>query len=85
MVTEGAVLSTEKVVLGPSAAASLPALSEAVPAPMVMPNVPSPEILLMVTVGELVLPFVTERAPVAVPVASSVMSDVVRLTVSAPA
>ena len=44
------VLSTVNVVLGPAAAAVLPARSDAVPAAMLMPIVPEPVMLEIVTV-----------------------------------
>ena len=63
----GAVLSTVKVVLLPETGAVLPAMSMAVPATIVMPNEPSPTILLIVTVRELPEPDSTPTVPFAVP------------------
>jgi hypothetical protein len=51
---------------------------------MVMPRVPFPVILLMATVGALVVPFVTDTEPVAVPVVFSVIAPEFKLTVLAP-
>ena len=72
MLMVGAVLSTVKVVLGPDAGVVLPAGSLAVPAAMEMPNVPSPVILLMVTVRVRPVPE-TPIVPFAVPVLFKVM------------
>ena len=58
----GAALSTVKVVLGPAAAAVLPAMSEAVPAPIEIPKVPFPVMLDRVTVRVVPLP-VTDTLP----------------------
>ena len=64
---EGAVLSTANVVLGPAAGAVLPAVSDAVPAAMEMPSVPSPVMLDKVTVRVVPLPLTPTEA-LAVPV-----------------
>ena len=50
MITVGAVLSTVNVVLGPAAGALLPAVSDAVPAAIEMPSVPSPVIVFLAAV-----------------------------------
>ena len=71
-VMAGAVLSTINVVLGPAAAALLPAVSVAVPAATEMPIVPSPVILLIVTVRVLPLPEIA-TVPLAVPVLFNVI------------
>ena len=52
----GAVLSTVNVVLGPAAGARLPAVSEAVPAAMEIPMVPSPVMAERVTVRVVPVP-----------------------------
>jgi hypothetical protein len=65
--TVGGVLSTRKVVLGPAAAALLPAVSVAVPAAIEIPSVPSPVRLLIVIVRVVPEP-VTPTVPLAVPV-----------------
>ena len=77
-------MSTLNAVLGPAPGALFPAVSEAVPLPRVIPRVPVPEMLLMVTVGVAVAPFCTERLPVAVPVVFNVTAPAVRLMVLAP-
>ena len=66
-VIAGGVLSTVKVALGPAAGAMLPAVSDAVPAAMEMPIVPSPTVLVMVTVRVVPEPE-TKTVPLAVPV-----------------
>ena len=71
VVTVGAMLSTENVVLGDEAAAVLPAWSLAVSAAMEMPNVPLPVMLEMVTARVLPVP-ATLTVPLAVPVVFSV-------------
>ena len=73
--TEGSVLSTMKVVLGPAAAARFPAMSLAVPAASEMPSVPSPVIEPIVTVRVLPAPLML-TVPLAVPVLLSVTSAV---------
>jgi hypothetical protein len=73
VVNVGGVLSTLNVVLGPAAGAVLPAVSLAVPAAIEIPRVPSPEMLLIVTVRVVPLPGATAKAPLAVPVLFSVM------------
>ena len=70
--TVGAVLSTVKVVLAEDAGAELPAVSVAVPAAMVMPSVPFPVMLEMVTVLVVPVPL-TAIVPVAVLVVLSVI------------
>ena len=67
--TDGAVLSTLKVVLGPALEAELLTESVAVPAAREMPMVPSPVIEEMVTVRLLPLP-----ETLTVPVAPLVLS-----------
>lgn len=78
------LLSTITVLLGPADGAVLPAASLAVPAAMVMPNVPSPVMLLIVTVREVLSVPLTLTVPFAVPVLFKVILDAVRLTKSAP-
>ena len=78
------LLSTITVLLGPADGAVLPAASLAVPAAIVMPNVPSPVMLLIVTVREVLSVPLTPMAPFAVPVLFKVILDAVRLTKSAP-
>jgi hypothetical protein len=81
---EGAVLSTVKVALGVDAGAVLPALSEAVPAAIVMPRVPSPVMPETATV-RVVFPLpVTAIVPPAVPVAFRLILLAAKVTVSAP-
>ena len=84
METLTAVLSTVNVPLGPAAAAMLPARSDAVPAAMLIPIVPEPVMLEIVTVRVVVPVPVTENAPLAVPVLLSVMLPVANVTASAP-
>ena len=72
MAMVGEVLSTAKVALAPEVGAKLPAVSLAVPAPMVMPNVPSPVMLERVTVRVRPLPLTPIEA-LAVPVVFRVM------------
>ena len=62
IVTVGAVLSTMKVVLGAEAGARLPARSLAVLEAMEIPKVPSPVMLLMVTVRVVPEPASTQRS-----------------------
>src|SRR5215470_18855676 len=69
----GGVLSTVKVALGPAARAVLPTVSEAVPATMEMPIVPSPVVLVMVTVRVVPEPEI-RTVPLAVPVLFNVTS-----------
>ena len=76
--------ATLNVALGPAATAVLPTVSVAVLAAMLMPNVPVPEIVSMVTVGVVVVPLETDTVPVASPVVFNVISPLVRFTVSAP-
>ena len=64
-------------------AARFPARSLAVPAAIVIPSVPLPEIAEIVTVRTLPAPE-TDRVPVAVPVELSVTSGTSRVTVFAP-
>src|SRR5262249_36064987 len=71
-VIAGGVLSTINVALGPAAGAVLPAASDAVPAAMEIPRVPSPVVLVMVTVREVPEPE-TKTVPLAVPVLFSVI------------
>jgi hypothetical protein len=78
------VLSTVNVALGPVPEALFPAVSVAVPLPMLIPSVPFPVILLMDTVGVLVVPLLTDIVPVAVPVVFRVIAPTVRLTEFAP-
>ena len=80
----GGRLSTLKVVLGPAPVSELPTRSEDVAAAMVMPKVPFPVILEIVTVGLLVVPLETLTDPSADPVLLRVISPEVRLTVLAP-
>ena len=84
MLKSGDVLSAIKVALAEEPASMLPNASLDVAAAMVMPKVPSPVMELIVTVGVVVVPLLTETVPVAVPVVFRVMSPVVRFTVSAP-
>ncbi len=84
METDGAVLSTLKVVPGPALAAVLPAVSLAVPAAMLMPSVPSPVMLLIRTVAVVLVPLSTLTVPLAVPVLFSVTLPLSRLTEFAP-
>ena len=81
IVTEGGVLSTAKVSLGPAASAKRPTESTAVPAATEIPKVPSPVIPEIVTVRVLPLPD-TLTIPLAVPVlfkvTSFVLSEIVR-------
>ena len=74
----GAVLSTVKVVLADEAGDAFPRVSVAVPAAMLMPSVPSPVMLEMVTVRVFPVPL-TPMDPAAVPVGFSVMLPVARL------
>ena len=71
---------TVKVVEGPAAPAVLPALSEAVPAAIEIPNVPVPEMEEIVTVRVVLLPD-TAKLPVAVPVVFSVIFEVLNVLV----
>src|SRR6185369_993921 len=66
-VIAGGVLSTMNVALGPAAGALLPAVSEAVPAAMEIPIVPSPVVFVMVIVRVVPEPD-TRTVPFAVPV-----------------
>src|SRR5438552_658777 len=75
MVIVGLVLSTVKVVLGPAAGAALFAVSIAVPAAMLMPSVPFPVMLEIVTVRVVPEPE-TPNVPLAVPVLFRVMLPV---------
>src|SRR5947209_5314926 len=68
-VTVGPLLSTMKVVLGPAASDWLPARSNPEPASMEIPSVPSPVMLLMVTVRMAPVLLSKLRVPVALPVA----------------
>ena len=77
-------MSTVNVALGPAPGALLPAVSDAVPPPILIPTLPLPETLLIVTVGVLVVPLVTETEPVAVPVVFREIAPEVRLTELAP-
>ena len=80
-VTGGSVPEfTVNIVPGPAADALLPALSEAVPAAMLIPSVPFPVIDEIVTVGVFVVPLLTLTVPPAVPVVFSVTFAVVRFT-----
>lgn len=69
---------TVNVLLVAEAGAKLPAVSLAVPAAMLMPSVPTPVMLLMVTVRVVPLP-VTFTVPLAVPVALRVMFPLARV------
>jgi hypothetical protein len=80
----GPELSTVNVALGPAGDAWLPALSLAVPAAIEIPSVPSPVILLIVTVGVAVVPPVTATFPEAFPVELRIMSPAVKLIEVAP-
>ena len=84
MLAVGGILSTLKVVPGPSPESVFPALSDDVPAAMVIPSVPFPVMLEIVTVGLLVVPLETLTEPLAVPDVLRVISPEVRLTLSAP-
>jgi hypothetical protein len=75
MLIEGTVLSTLNVVLGPAAPAVLPAVSEAVPDAIEMPNVPSPVMLESVTV---------RVVPEPVTLTDPALADPVELTVILP-
>ena len=66
-VRDGGVLSTVNVALGPAAGAVLPAVSDAVPAAMEIPMVPSPVVFVIVTVRVVPEPE-TNTVPFAVPV-----------------
>src|SRR5947209_218369 len=77
MVTAGGVLSTVNVVLA-AAAARLPALSTAEPASMAMASVPSPVMLLIVTVRVAPVPASRLIVPVALPVLIKCTLDSVR-------
>jgi hypothetical protein len=79
-----AVLSTVNVELGPAAAAELPARSLAVLAATLMPMVPEPVMLEMVTVRVAVPDPLIETVPFAVPVGFSVMLPVTTLKAYAP-
>ncbi len=68
----GGVLSTLKVPLGPAAEAVFPAVSEAVPAAIEMPRLPSPVMLESVTVRVLPVPL-TPIVAVAVPAGFNVI------------
>ena len=74
----GAVLSTVKVVLAEEAGAVLPAVSVAVLAAMVIPKVPFPVMLEIVTVLVVPVPL-TAMVPVAVLVVFSVILPVARV------
>ena len=65
--TVGPVLSVVKVALGPAAGARLPTLSDAVPAAMPIPRLPSPVMFSMVTICVTPVPE-TATVPLAVPV-----------------
>src|SRR5207244_3558495 len=65
MAIVGGVLSTMKVALGPAAGAVLAAESAAEPASMVMPRVPSPVILLIVTTRLVPVPLSKLKLPLA--------------------
>jgi hypothetical protein len=78
-ISVGEVLSTENAVLLPDAGAGLPAMSLAVPAPIVIASVPSPVIPLIVTVRVLPAPASTPTVPFAVPEVFSVMSPEAKL------
>ena len=82
MASVGAALSTVNVVLGPAAAEVLPAVSEAVAAAREIPTVPLPEQADKVTVGVVVVPFVTPIVQLASPVELSETSPAARLTES---
>ena len=69
----GSVLSTLKVALGPAAGALLPAGSVAVPAAILIPSVPLPEMPKSVTVRVGPLPVTPTDAALAEPVAFTVM------------
>ena len=72
MVGVGGILSTLNVVDAAEAVAVLPSASVAVPATMVIPNVPSPVIELIVTVAPAAVTADTPTVPSAVPVLLSV-------------
>jgi hypothetical protein len=80
----GAVLSTVKVVLGPAAAALLPAVSLALPAAIEIPSVPLPVIAERVTVRVAVPVPETPTAPSAVLVLFNVIPPADKVTESAP-
>src|SRR5260370_484968 len=69
IVSVGLVLSAVNVVLGPAASVRLPARSQPEPGSMEMPRVPSPVMLLMVTVRVAPLLLSKLSVPSAVPVA----------------
>ncbi len=82
--TVGGVLSTSKSALGPAAGAKLAALSLAVPAAIEIPSVPSPVMLLIVTVRVVLPEPLTETEPLAVPVLFNVTFAAIRVRLSAP-
>ena len=69
----GALLSTVNVALGPAPGALLPAVSVAVPAAMLIPSVPLPEMPERVTVRVVPLPVTPTDEAAAEPVAFTVM------------
>ena len=83
--TVGAVLSSVKVVDGPTAAAVFPAASEAEAAATEIPTAPSPEQDVRVTVRVVVPAPLTAAEQVAVPEVFTVISPFARLTEVAPA
>jgi hypothetical protein len=83
-VTAGRVLSTVNVVLAVLTVFAFPKASDAVPALMVMPTVPSPVQLDSVTVGVAVVPLLTTLLQLAPSVVFSVMPAAVRLYVEPP-
>ena len=82
--TVGAVLSSVKVVEGPSAAAVFPAASVADPAATVIPTAPSPEQDDRVNVRVAMPAPLTAAEQVAVPEALTVMSPLAKVTEVAP-
>ena len=84
METEGAVLSTVKVVLGPAAEAVLPTVSLAVPEAMLIPSVPSPVMLDSVTVREEPLPETETLPALAVPVLFTVTLEALKVMLLSP-
>ena len=82
--TVGGVLSTVNVVDAPIALDVLPAVSDAVPAAIDIPKVPSPVMFEIVTALVAVPEPVTATVPFAVPVLFKVTFPFARVTVSAP-
>ena len=83
-VTVGPLVFTVNVVEGPAESEVLPAVSEAVPADIEIPKVPSPLIEEIVTVLVDVPVPETTAVPVAVPVLFKVIFPFAKVTESAP-